>query len=93
TYNTSVLGKVPCAWFSLEMDGVQLVRRLSSIDTGINHERIRKGETTREEDVMLGESISKISEAKIFIEDKAAINVRDIRTRANLLKKRHKIQY
>lgn len=93
TYNTSVLGKVPCAWFSLEMDGVQLVRRLSSIDTGINHERIRKGETSKEEDVMLGESISKISEAKIFIEDKAAINVRDIRTRANLLKKRHKIQY
>lgn len=93
TYNTSVLGNEPCAWFSLEMDGVQLVRRLASIDTGINHEKIRKGETTTDEDKMLGESINKISESKIFIEDKAAINVRDIRTRANLLKKRHKIKY
>lgn len=93
TYNTSILREVPCAWFSLEMDGVQLVRRLASIDTGINHESIRKGETTKEQDIMLGDSINKISGSKIFIEDKAAINVRDIRTRANLLKKRHNIQY
>jgi len=93
TYNTSVLNKIPCAWFSLEMDGVQLVRRLVSIDTGINHEFIRKGQTTTEEDFKISNSVNKISSSKIFIEDKAAINVRDIRTRANLLKKRHKIQY
>lgn len=93
TYNTSIVGKVPCAWFSLEMDGVQLVRRLASIDTGINHERIRKGQTTTDEDKMLGESIGMISDSKVFIEDKAAITVRHIRTRANLLKKRHKIKY
>lgn len=93
TYNTSVKNNIPCAWFSLEMDGVQLVRRLASIDTGINHEFIRKGSTTEEEDFLLSASISKISKSKIFIEDKAAINVRDIRTRANLLKKRHNIQY
>lgn len=93
TYNTSVLRDIPCAWFSLEMDGTQLVRRLASIDTGINHEFIRKGETTTDQDFLLTESINKISQSKIFIEDKAAINVRDIRTRANLLKKRHNIQY
>jgi len=93
TYNTSVKGDVPCAWFSLEMDGTQLVRRLASIDSGLNHEKIRKGETTKEEDMMIGQSIEKISNSKIFIEDKAAINVRDIRTRASLLKKRHKIKF
>jgi len=93
THNTSVLNNIPCAWFSLEMDGVQLVRRLASIDSGINHEKIRKGETTADEDVMLGESIDKISASKIFIEDKAGINVRDIRTRSNLLKKKHNIQF
>ncbi|MGA4923471.1 DnaB-like helicase C-terminal domain-containing protein, partial [Bacillus subtilis] len=29
----------------------------------------------------------------IFIEDKTSVNVRDIRTRANLLKKKHNIGY
>lgn len=93
TYNTSVLGDVPCAWFSLEMDGTQLVRRLVSIDTGISHERIRRGETTSDEDKMISESVEKISYSKLIIEDKAATNVRDIRTRSNLLKKKNKIQY
>ena len=93
TYNTSVLSNIPCAWFSLEMDGVRLVRRLVSIDTGIDHARIRNGHTTQDEDKMIGESVDKISQSKIFIEDKASINVRDIRTRANLLKKKHKIGY
>ncbi len=93
TYNTSIKNNIPCAWFSLEMDGVQLVRRLASIDTGICHERIRNGTTSREEDIQLGTSIDKISNCKIFIEDKTSINVRDIRTRCALLKKKHGIKY
>lgn len=93
TYNTTIKGNVPCAWFSLEMDGTQLVRRLASIDTKISHERIRTGKTSESEDVLLGESIDRISSSKLFIEDKTAMNVRDIRTRASLLKKRSKIQY
>lgn len=93
TYNTSVAGDIPCAWFSLEMDGVQLVRRLASIDTQIDHEKIRKGTTSKEEDILLGQSMEKISEKKIYIQDNATVNIRDIRTKANLLKKRHGIQY
>jgi replicative DNA helicase len=93
TYNTSVLGDIPCAWFSLEMDGVQLVRRIVSMDTGISHERIRNGKTTSEEDRMLGESVDKIVNSKIFIEDKTSMNIRDIRTKASILKKKNNIGY
>jgi replicative DNA helicase len=92
-YNTSVLGTVPCAIFSLEMDGVQLVRRLASIDTNIPHERIRNGHTTDDEDKLLGASIEKISNSKIYIEDRTSMNIRDIRTKASLLKKKHNIGY
>jgi len=92
-YNTSVLGTVPCAIFSLEMDGVQLVRRLASIDTKIPHERIRNGHTTDDEDKLLGASIEKISNSKIYIEDRTSMNIRDIRTKASLLKKKHNIGY
>jgi len=93
TYYTSVVNDIPSAWFSLEMDGVQLTRRLASIDTGIPHERIRNGTTSKEEDIRLGASIDKIANSKIFIEDKTSINVRDIRTRAALLKKKYGIKY
>ena len=92
-YNTSVVNKVPCAIFSLEMDGVQLVRRLVSMDTGIPHEAIRNGHTSDEQDKMLGSSVDRISGSKIFIEDKTSMNIRDIRTRASILKKKHNIGY
>lgn len=93
TYNTSVKGKIPCAWFSLEMDGTQLVRRLVSIDSKISHERIRTGKTSEYEDVIIHNSVERISNSKIYIEDKTAMNVRDIRTKASLLKKKHGIKY
>ncbi len=93
TYDTSVVNNIPCAWFSLEMDGTQLVRRLASIDSGISHENIRTGKTTPEEDKILSNSVSKISKSKIFIEDKTSMNIRDIRTKASLLKKKHGIKY
>lgn len=93
TYNTSIKGNIPCAWFSLEMDGVQLVRRLASIDTQIDHEKIRKGYTTKEEDTRLAESIEKIANCKVFIQDNASVNIREIRTKANLLKRKHGIKY
>ena len=92
-YNTSVLGNTPCAIFSLEMDGVQLVRRLVSIDTSIPHEKIRNGQTTHDEDIMLGESVEKISQSKIFIEDTTSMNIRDIRTRSAILKKKYNIGF
>ena len=93
TYNTSVKGNIPCAWFSLEMDGAQLVRRLASIDCQVDHEKIRKGFTSNEEEVKLHESIERVSNSKIFIQDDANINIRDIRTKANLLKRKHHIKY
>lgn len=93
TYNTSVKHNIPCAWFSLEMDGTQLVRRLASIDSRISHENIRTGRTTPEEDKILGSSIDRIAGSKIYIEDKTSMNVRDIRTKASLLKKKHGIKY
>jgi len=93
TYNTSVRGNIPCAWFSLEMDGVQLVRRLASIDCQIDHEKIRKGLTSNEEDIKLAGSIEKIANCKIYIQDDATINIRGIRTKANLLKRKHHIRF
>lgn len=93
THNTSILQDIPCAWFSLEMDGSQLIRRLSSINSGIDHELIRNGKTSENQEKDFHKSVSAISTKKIFIEDRASLNIRDIRTRASILKRRYGIQY
>ena len=93
THNTSIMNDIPVLWISLEMDGVQLVRRLVSMDASVNHEYIRSGKTNQDEYDNMLISSARVKKSKIFIEDKTSINVRDIRTRANILKKKHGIKY
>ncbi len=93
TRNTSVLNDIPCAWFSLEMDGTQLCRRLASIDSGVGHKLIRNGLASREEETKFYKSLDRVARAPIYIEDKVDINIRSIRTRATILKRKHKIKY
>ncbi len=93
THYTSITHNIPCLWFSLEMDGVQLTRRLLSIETGISHEILRNGSTSTDEHNTMVKACGLISKSNIFIEDKTSVNIRDIRTRANLLKKKHGIKY
>jgi len=69
THNVSIVGKTPCLWISLEMDGVQLTRRLASIDSGINHEVLRNGKSTTYEYKTFQKSLELISKSKVFIED------------------------
>lgn len=95
TYNTSVKSdfKIPCAWFSLEMDGVQLVRRLASIDSGIDHSKIRNGSTDAQEERKLTASINRINKAPIYIDDTPGITWRYVRTKLAILQRKHQIQY
>lgn len=93
THHVSVINNIPGAWFSLEMDGVQLTRRLASIDSGVSHEFIRQGRVNGNDETRFYQSLDKISKAPIFIEDKGSINVRGIRTRSNILVRKNKIKY
>lgn len=93
TYNLSVLNNIPGSWFSLEMDGKQLTRRLIAIDSGISHENIRQGKVSDSESKQFFNSLDRVGNAPIFIEDKGSVNIRTIRTRAHILKRRNKIQY
>jgi replicative DNA helicase len=93
THQVSVMGNTPCAWFSLEMNGTQLTRRLASIHSGLSHELIKQGRLSKQEEVKLFNSIDVISQSPVFIEDKPNINIRNIRTRANILVRRNKIKF
>jgi replicative DNA helicase len=93
TKNLSFDQNIPCAWFSLEMDGVQLVRRMASMITGIDHTSIRNGHIYQNLEPDFYKALDEISRKPIYIEDKGDINIRDLRARAIVLKRKYNIQY
>ena len=75
------------------MDGVQLVRRIDSIDCGVGHEILRTGKTSTYEQERFHSSLEKIANCPIYIDDRGALNIRDLRTKAYIWKRKHKIEY
>lgn len=93
THHLSIINRIPCAWFSLEMDGVQLTRRLASMDSDIPHETIRHGRIDKERETVFFKSLDKVAKSPIYIEDKPNVNIRSLRTRANILVRKNGIKF
>jgi replicative DNA helicase len=66
-------------FLSLEMPEMQLYDRLVAIDTGINGMNIRIGNFTKKEFGMVQESISKLFELPIYIDDRGGQTFNEIR--------------
>ena len=93
TKNITYDQDIPGAWFSFEMKGSQLVRRLASMITGINHELIRHGNIHPNLEQLFMDTLHNISTKPLFIEDKSNMNIRELRSRAIVLKRKFDIQY
>ena len=93
TKNITIDKGIAGAWFSLEMDGVQLVRRLASMEANLPHDLIRKGEINANDNYLFLDALDIISKAPLYIEDNPSVNIRSIRTRANVLKRKYGIKY
>ncbi len=85
--------KVPVGMFSLEMSKEQLVDRMLCSEANIDLWRMRTGRLSdRPEDddfPRLGHAIGVLSEAPIFIDDTANVNIMQIRTKARRLQAEH----
>jgi replicative DNA helicase len=79
----------PVAFFSLEMSAGQLVKRMLSATTEVMLEKISKGNLEEYEIVQLQQRMSRLSEAAIFIDDQAALNIFELRAKCRRLKQRH----
>lgn len=90
--NAAVQYKRPMAIFSLEMSSLQLVNRLIALETGINSEKIKKGQLSEEEWKVLHDKISHMSEAQIFIDDTAALSIFEFRAKARKLRFMHGVE-
>jgi len=80
---------IPVGIFSLEMSKEQLVTRLLSAESEIEHTKLRTGTLSSAEWPKLAQAAGKLSESPIFIDDSPSMGVLELRARARRLKKEH----
>src|SRR5215213_4806801 len=88
-YGAAVLHGKTVRIFSLEMSSEQLVQRLLSTETGVDAHRLRLGQIDDNEWDRVSRAFGRLAGAKIFIDDSAAINVIEVRTKARRLQAEH----
>jgi len=90
--NMAVQHKRPVALFSLEMASIQLVNRLIASESGIDSDKLKKGQLTKADWDHLHGSLKQLSEAPLFIDDTAALSVFELRAKCRRLKAQHNIE-
>ncbi|MBK6545345.1 MAG: replicative DNA helicase [Saprospiraceae bacterium] len=84
-YNT------PVALFSLEMNNLELVNRLISMEAEIEGGKMRNAKLDDEDWTKLNQSINKLSDAPIYIDDTPSLNVFELRAKCRRLHQQYKI--
>ncbi len=86
-------GKLPVGIFSLEMSKEQLVDRLICAEANVDLWRMRTGKLADSPDhddfPRIGQALSTLAEAPIFIDDSPSANVMEIRAKARRLQMEH----
>ncbi|MCX5804960.1 MAG: replicative DNA helicase [Proteobacteria bacterium] len=80
---------IPVGIFSMEMSKEQLVTRLLSSESEVEHSKLRTGTLSSTEWPKLAYAAGKLSEALFFIDDSPSMSVLELRARARRLKKEH----
>ena len=89
--NISIDSELPVAIFSLEMTEIELANRYIAMETGINQKQLLSGDIAGENNKII-ERTKPISKAPIYIEDKSAINLQQLRAKCTILKRKHGIK-
>src|SRR5690606_13649177 len=89
--NMAVDYKKAVAIFSWEMSSTQPVTRLIASVAGISSEKLRNGKLTDDQFKILNQNIARITNAPIYIEDIATLNIVELRAKAHDLKSQHSV--
>ncbi len=85
--HAAVREKVPVALFSLEMSSQQLIDRMLAAEAQVNAWQLRTGNLSNEADFSkIRDTLSVLSEAPIYVDDKPANNIISMRSTARKLK-------
>ncbi len=90
--NAAMDFKKGVAIFSLEMSSLQLAQRIISMDAQVSGHKMRNGQLEDYEWEKLYNSIERVSDAPIFIDDTPGINIFELRAKCRRLKMQHDIQ-
>ncbi len=85
-YNAALKHSIPVAIFSLEMSREQLAQRILCAEARVDQHRIRSGDLDEEDWQKLHETAGLLAKAPIYIDDTAAISIRQLRSKARQLK-------
>ena len=77
------------AMFNLEMSGEQLVQRMIATETRIDSQRLRRGDLADHEWAIFLESLGRLSESRLFIDDTPSITPMQLRTKCRRLYAEH----
>ncbi len=80
---------VPVGIFSLEMSADQLVDRMIAAEANIDLWKLRTGNMKDSDFAKMNETMGKLSEAPIFIDDASSANIMEMRTMARRLQSEH----
>lgn len=89
--NVGVKNKIPIGFFSLEMSKEQLVDRMICAQANVDLWKLRTGRLSdkAEDFEKIGIALGELSEAPIYIDDSATLNIMQLRTKARRLKQEH----
>ncbi len=85
----AINGNVPVAIFSLEMSATQLVTRIMSSEMGIDNGHLSSGELDDDDWEKIALALNSLGRAPIYISEKTAIKISDIRAACRRLKAEH----
>ncbi len=90
--NIAVDQHIPVAFFSLEMNNVQLVNRLISNVCSVPGSKILSGQLSQDEWARFDDNIGRLMGAPLYIDDTPALSVFELRTKARRLKREKDVQ-
>ena len=89
--NAAVDFNTPVLFFSLEMAEVQLAIRLMCAEAYVESQLVRTGRITAEMMGRIINSMDKLNEAKLFIDDTAGISIMELAAKTRRMKQEHNI--
>ncbi|MFH0867012.1 MAG: replicative DNA helicase [Bacteroidota bacterium] len=90
--NMAVDYKRPVAFFTLEMNAIQLVTRLISSETQLISDKLKKGMLETYEWEQLHTKIAALTDAPLFIDDTPSLTIFELRAKARRMKQQYNIE-
>lgn len=87
--NVALERKMPVLFFSMEMDRIDLTRRLLASEARINSRDLQTGQLSEHEWPKLNQAVSRLAECPFFIDDDPRCTVNEMRAKARRVKAQH----